>query len=118
MPELTYDQRIVWILRQNGIGPFQLKEQYAAYKDQRAAFEAGYGTVGDMTVLITPGVAGMLDLEDQVRAEFTAAQHGAAVQAPTSFRCAVRNVLRDIALPCYAMAAVFAVIAALVFIYG
>ena len=74
MPDPAYDQRVVWILRQNGIGPFQLKEQYAAYKDKRAAFEAGYGTADDVAVLVTPGVAAMLDLEDQMLADFTAEQ--------------------------------------------
>jgi len=74
MPDVGYDQRVVWILRQNGIGPFQLKEQYAAYKDKRAAFEAGYGTVDEVAALITPGVAAMLDLEDQMLADFTAEQ--------------------------------------------
>ena len=69
-----YDQQVVWILRQNGIGPAQLKQQYVDYKDQRAAFEAGYGTADEMAALITPGVAAMLDLEDQMLADFTAEQ--------------------------------------------
>jgi hypothetical protein len=114
VPDLTYDQRVVWILRQNGIGPFQLKEQYAAYKDKRAAFEAGFGTVDEMTVLVTPGVAAMLDLEDQMLADFTAVQQAATEQASASFRCVLWSVLCDIALPCYAMAAVLVAIVLLV----
>jgi hypothetical protein len=83
MPDLTYDQRLAWILRQNRIGPFQLKEQYAAYKDKRAAFEAGYGTADEMAVLITPGVAAMLDLEDQMLADFTAVQSTVTEETPS-----------------------------------
>jgi len=80
-----YDQRVVWILRQAGLTPAQLKQQYVGYEDQRAAFEAGYGTVDDVTARITPGVAGMLDLEDRMLADFTAARRVATAGTPTRF---------------------------------
>ena len=74
MPDPDYIQRVAWILRQNQLTPELLSWQYVAYKDQRAAFEAGYSTIDDMAALITPGVAAMLDLEDQILADSTAVQ--------------------------------------------
>lgn len=67
-----YTRQVAWILRQERLTAPQLMRQYTGYKDQREVFESGCGTVGDMTALITPGVAAMLDLEDRMLADLTA----------------------------------------------
>lgn len=64
-----YDDRLRWILAQARLTPQDLLDQYAAYHDTRRAFEAGYSTVDNLTSLVTPPVAAMLDLEDMMAAE-------------------------------------------------